>query len=84
MPTGAISSRRMKMIGPSAGRSTLATSSVLEILSLVRHIETMAGTMMRAPSVMARTELPGLWPRSTPRARPKSRISRLMKYHQKT
>ena len=74
----------MKMIGPLAGRSTPAVSWVRWILSVVVHSVTSAGTMMSAPRVSARTELPGLWPRSTPRARPKSRISLLMKYHQKT
>ena len=74
----------MKMIGPLAGRSTPASSSERWILSLVRHIDTIAGTMMIQPRVTARTELPGLCPRSAFRARPKSRISRLMKYHQKT
>jgi len=36
-----------------------------------------------APSVTASTDLPGLSPRSAPRACPTSFISRLMKYHQK-
>ena len=71
------------MMGPFAGRSIPATSWVRWIRSEVLHIETMAGTMMIQPSVTARTELPGLWPRSTLRARPRSRISLLMKYHQK-
>ena len=60
----------MKMIGPLAPRSTPATSCDRWIRSLVRHIDTIAGTMISAPSVTASTELPGFCPRSVPRARP--------------
>ena len=68
----------MKMIGPLAPRSTPAVSCVRWIRSDVVHIETIAGTMISAPRVIASTELPGFCPRSVFRARPKSRISRLM------
>ena len=47
------------MIGPFAARSTRRPPPVRWIRSEVLHIDTRAGTMMRAPSVIASTELPG-------------------------
>ena len=56
--------------------STPAVSCVRWIRSDVVHSETIAGTMMSAPRVIASTELPGFWPRSGVRGRGRSRASR--------
>ena len=49
-PTGEISSSRMKITGPLAGRSTPAVSWERWIRPLVVHSDTIAGTMMSAPA----------------------------------